>query len=256
MNAQELQAQSLLTIGNNAQIFEGVTFLPDDYVGNCKAIKIGNNVRVMPGAIIYGGVNIQDDAVVESQVILGQPEYGYAIGKTYAGEGKDTLVSKGVVLRAGAIIYAGVQIGEETTIGHRTLVRTDVSIGSNTQLGHSMTIERNCQIGSWVRCTGITHITSSTVLEDRVFLGALVGTVNDKGMIWKQEGLEPELIPPYFEYGCSIGTGAKIAAGVRVGKKAMVGTGSVVTKDVAPGTIVVGVPAKFYKVREDISNDV
>ena len=113
-----------------------------------------------------------------------------------------------------------------------------------------MTIEKDCKIGDWVRCTGLTHVTSSTVMEDRVFLGALVGTVNDKGMIWKQEGVTPELIPPYFEHGCNVGTGAKIAAGVRIGRMALVGTGSVVTKDVAENTIVVGVPAKFFKNRE------
>lgn len=251
MDLHELQKQGLLEIGSGTQIQDGVIFLPCDYVGNTRLIRIGNNVKIMPGAILHGGVTIHDNAVVEPQVILGQPEYGYAVGKTYVGEGKETTISEGVILRAGAIIYAGVQVGKMSSIGHRTLIRTDVSIGDNSQLGHAMTIERNCRIGSWVRCTGITHLTSSTVLEDRVFLGALVGTVNDKGMIWKQEGTEPHLLPPYFEYGCTVGTGSKIGAGVRIGRNAMVGTGSVVTKDVAPNTIVLGVPARLYKTKEE-----
>ncbi|OGZ67616.1 MAG: hypothetical protein A3D35_02505 [Candidatus Staskawiczbacteria bacterium RIFCSPHIGHO2_02_FULL_34_9] len=251
MNVSTIKKKKLLLVGKKVKIHEGVIFLPHDQMGNAKPIKLGNNVRIMSGAIIYGSVTVGDNVVIESQVILGQPEYGYAIGKVYPGEFKETVISDDVVLRAGAIIYSGVRIGEKTTIGHRTLVRTETVIGNNSQLGHNMTIERNCRIGDWVRCTGLTHITSSTVLEDRVFLGALVGTVNDKSMIWKQEDLEPELIPPYFEYGCTVGTGAKIAAGVRIGRMAMVGTGSVVTKNVAPNTIVMGVPAKFYKNREE-----
>jgi len=253
MKSKELQKRGLLTLGENVKLDENVIFLPEDLTGETKPIAIGNNVRIMPSAIIHGGVTIRDGAVVESQVVLGQPEYGYAIGVVYLGKALETEIGEGVILRAGAIIYSGVRIGKDTTIGHRTLVRTDTRIGNNTQLGHGMTIERSCQIGDWVRCTGLTHITSSTVLEDRVFLGALVGTVNDKTMIWKQEGIQPELVPPYFEYGCTVGTGAKIAAGVRIGRLAMVGTGSVVTKDVAPNTIVIGVPAKFYKMREEAS---
>jgi len=252
MNLNTLKKKGLLLVGEKVKIHEGVIFLPYDQMGNAKPIFLGDGVRVMPCAIIHGSVTVCDNAVIESQVILGQPEYGYAVGEVYAGEFKDTVISADVVLRAGAIIYSGVRIGEKSTIGHRTLVRTDSLIGKNTQLGHSMTIERNCRIGDWVRCTGLTHITSSTVIEDRVFLGALIGTVNDKAMVWKQEGVDPELAPPYFEYGCTIGTGAKIAAGVRVGRMSMVGTGSVVTKNVAPNSIVVGVPAKFYKMREEV----
>lgn len=255
MNRQELEKQGLLRVGYNPQIFEDVTFLPSDYLGNLRPIIIGNNVRIMPGVVIYGGSSVSDNAMVESQVILGQPEYGYAVGKIYLGEGKETKIAEGVILRAGAILYSGVQVREASSIGHRTLIRNDVSIGSNSQLGHNMVIERGCQIGSWVRCTGLTHITSYTVIEDRVFLGALVGTVNDKNMVWQKEGVKPELAPPYFEYGCCIGTGAKIAAGIRIGRQAMVGTGSVVTKDVPPNTVVVGVPARFLKLREE-STDV
>ena len=252
MKIEDLQKQGLLILGEKVRIDESVIFQPEDLTGLAKSIMVGNNVRIMAQAIICGGVTISENAVVESQVILGQPEYGYAIGVVYPGKASDTgtEIGEGVVLRAGAIIYSGVHIGSKTTIGHRTLVRTDTRIGSNSQLGHGMTIERNCRIGDWVRCTGLTHITSSTIMEDRVFLGALVGTVNDKEMIWKQEGVVPDLIPPYFEYGCTVGTGAKIAAGVRIGRMAMVGTGSVVTKDVAPNTIVIGVPARFYKMRE------
>ena len=93
-----------------------------------------------------------------------------------------------------AVIYAGVQAGADTVIGHHTLLRSFVTVGEDTQLGHNLTIERAARIGDGVRCSPGSHITSSCVLADRVFLGAGVRTVNDRELIWRETGREPELV--------------------------------------------------------------
>lgn len=80
-------------------------------------------------------------------------------------------------------------------------------------------------------------------MEDRVFIGAGVVTINDKGMVWRDPDREPELLPPYFEYGCKIGSGASVAAGVRIGREALIGTGSVVVKDIPAFAVAYGTPA-------------
>ena len=67
-----------------------------------------------------------------------------------------------------------------TVVGHHTLLRSLVTVGAETQLGHNLTIERASRIGDWVRCSPGSHLTSSCVLADRVFLGAGVRTVNDR----------------------------------------------------------------------------
>ena len=105
-------------------------------------------------------------------------------------------------------------------------------------------MERDCQIGDGVRCSPGSHITSKVVMEDRVFIGAGVVTVNDKGMIWRDPQRSPELLPPYFEQGAKIGSGSSVAAGVRIGRDALVGMGSVVTRNVPPLAVAYGVPAQ------------
>ena len=108
-------------------------------------------------------------------------------------------------MRAGAVIYAGVQAGADTVIGHHTLLRSFVTVGEDTQLGHNLTIERAARIGDGVRCSPGSHITSSCVLADRVFLGAGVRTVNDRELIWRaRPAVEPELVPPRFDRGAKV----------------------------------------------------
>jgi acetyltransferase-like isoleucine patch superfamily enzyme len=78
-------------------------------------------------------------------------------------------------------------------------------------------------------------------IEDNVFIGPCAVTMNDKYPVVNN----PSYVacPPYLETHCSIGAGAVILPGVRVGRGSMVGAGAVVTKDVAPLTLVVGCPA-------------
>lgn len=148
------------------------------------------------------------------------------------------------MLRSGAVVYAGVAIGERTTIGHHTLLRTEVTIGADSQLGHHLTVERGARVGRGVRCSPGSHITANTVIEDRVFLGAGVCTINDKELIWRDPDRETALCPPTFRAGCKVGSGVTVLAGVTVGAGALVGAGSVVTRDIQPGAVAYGVPAR------------
>ena len=150
------------------------------------------------------------------------------------------------MLRAGATVYAGAEIGDDTTIGHNVLLRTNVTVGSGSQLAANLTVERGCRIGGGVRCSPGSHLTAETMVADRVFLGAGVRTVNDKELIWRDPDHEQPLSPPVFAYGCKVGSGAVILAGVTIGEHALVGAGSVVTRDVTAHAIVYGVPARQH----------
>ena len=154
------------------------------------------------------------------------------------------MIGEGTLLRAGVIAYAGTEIGTGSVVGHHTLLRSFVMIGEETQLGHNLTVERATRIGSRVRCSLGSHITSSCVLADRVFLGAGVRTVNDREMIWRDPQRAPELVPPSFRHAARVGSGSVILGGVSIGENALVGAGSVVTRDIPPGTIAYGVPAR------------
>lgn len=140
-------------------------------------------------------------------------------------------------------MYAGCHLGDEVAVGHGTLLRTGVRIGAESQLAHFISVERESALGAAVRCSPLTHITSRVVLEDRVYLGAGVVTINDKAMIWRDPHRPVEMCPPHFETGARVGSGAVIAAGVRIGARALIGSGAVVTHNIPPHALAYGVPA-------------
>ena len=243
--AQLVQA-GLLQIGAGCRLHPTAVFLPADLQGTLRPIVLGEQVTAGACAVLHGGLTIGAHTYIGHHTILGEPEYGYAVREVYPGAGAGTIIGTGVIIRAGAIVYAGTTIGDDTTIGHHTLLRTGVSVGAGTQLAANLTVERGTRIGSGVRCSPGSHLTADTVVGDRAFIGAGVRTINDKQLIWRDPDHEVPLTPPSFGKGCKVGTGAVVLAGVTVGPDALVGAGSVVTRDVADDTIVYGVPAAVH----------
>lgn len=119
-------------------------------------------------------------------------------------------------------------------------------MGSGSQLAANLTVERGTRIGAGVRCSPGSHLTADTVVGDRAFIGVGVRTIKDKQLIWRDPEHELPLSPPSFGEGCKVGSGAVILAGVQVGAHALVGAGSVVTRNVAPAAIVYGNPATVH----------
>lgn len=244
VTAAELKAAGLLQAGDGSTISSQAVFMPADEQGIALPVIIGAGCRIGPFAVIHGGTSLADGARIEEHTVIGKPEYGYAVGKFYPGTGVETAIGTGAVIRSGAVVYAGTRIGSETVVGHHTLLRSFVTVGYCVQLGHNLTVERGTRIGNDVRCSPGSHITSSCMLADRVFLGAGIRTVNDRYLIWRDPEQEPELLAPRFEYGARVGTGSVILAGVTIGEHALVGAGSVVTRDVPPRAVAYGVPAR------------
>lgn len=247
VNAAELAGSGLLRIGEAAQISPYALFIPADEHGTARPVEVGTSCRVGAYAVLCGGTVLGAGTWVEEHALVGRPERGYAVGHTYSGAGASTVLGREVIVRSGAVIYAGVTLGDGTLVGHHTLLRSQVAVGQESQLGHHLTIERASHIGAQVRCSPGSHITSSCTLADRVFLGAGVRTVNDRELIWRDPDREPELVPPRFERGARVGSGSVVLAGVTIGEDALVGAGSVVTRDVPAGSVAYGVPARVRR---------
>jgi acetyltransferase-like isoleucine patch superfamily enzyme len=247
VSAADLIKSGLLVTGARSQVSPYAVFIPVDELGIVRAVELGPGCRVGAFALIYGGAVLREGACVEEYALVGKPEQGYAVGRVYPGTGASTVIGHEAIIRSGAVIYAGTEIGDGTVVGHHTLLRSFVRVGENSQLGHNLTVERACSIGAGVRCSPGSHLTSSCVLADRVFLGAGVRTVNDRELIWRDPHRLPNLIPPRFDRGARVGSGSVILAGVTVGEEALVGAGSVVTRDIPAGMVAYGVPARVRR---------
>jgi acetyltransferase-like isoleucine patch superfamily enzyme len=144
---------------------------------------------------------------------------------------RDVQFGEGVVVQAFTNLY-GCRIGDLTRVGPFVEIQSGVEVGSGCKIQSHAFI-----------CTGVT-------IENEVFVGHGVIFINDKRpRATTEEGVlqtddDWELIPTVVERRASIGSGAIIMGGVRVGAGALVGAGAVVLQDVAPGEVVVGNPAR------------
>jgi len=126
-------------------------------------------------------------------------------------------------------------------------------IGDNTKVGTFVEIQKNVKVGRNCKISTHTFICEGVTIEDDVFIGHNVTFINDKypRAANPTGGLQTEkdwqVIPTLIKKGASIGSSATILCGVTIGENAIVGAGSVVTKDIPANAIVAGVPAKIIR---------
>ena len=125
------------------------------------------------------------------------------------------------------VVLAGAQIGENVNICSHCFIENDVKIGNNVTI--------KCGVQVW----------DGIAIEDDVFIGANVTFTNDKYP--KSKNSDWQLLSTVVKRGASIGAGSTLLPGLTIGENAVVGAGSVVTKDVPAGEIWVGNPAHFVR---------
>jgi UDP-2-acetamido-3-amino-2,3-dideoxy-glucuronate N-acetyltransferase len=142
-----------------------------------------------------------------------------------------------------------VAFGEGVVVGAFTNLY-GCSIGAETRIGPFVEIQRGVAVGARCKIQSHTFLCSGVTIEDEVFVGHGVMFINDKrpratndaGELQTETDWEP--LDTVVEHGASLGSGAVILGGVRIGAQALVGAGAVVTHDVAPGETVVGNAAR------------
>lgn len=123
-------------------------------------------------------------------------------------------------------------------------------IGDGSKVGAFVEIQRGAKIGRNCKISSHTFVCEGVEIEDNVFVGHNVSFINDRRPRATRPDGTPqtdedwELVPTRVKRGASIGTGSTILCGVTIGANAMVGAGSVVTRDVPDGATVAGVPAR------------
>lgn len=192
-------------------------------------------MKMWPGITIEIGTGAQ----IDEDVILGYPS-GRAI------QAAKVVLGEGSKIRSGSVIYQGVRIGRHFETGHHVIIREENEIGDSVSIWTQTIVDYGCRIGNGVKIHSRCYIAQFTVIEDEVFIGPGTTLANDKYPV------SSHLEGPHVKQGARIGVNVTLLPGVVIGKEALVGAGSVVTKDVPDRSVVVGNPARRVATTDEI----
>jgi len=218
--------------------------------------KIGNNVKISPYASVLAGSIIGDNCVIGSHCVIGHPsklQLQRADFSATSPKVKDfivkeavTRIGEGSIIRSGSIIYNHVIVGRGLRTGHNVLIRENIVIGENCVVGTQAILDGYARVGNNSFIQSQCYITQSVSIGNGVFIAPGCIFIDNKKIILG-EGLEGIRIEDYVR----IGGGTKILPEITIGKYALIGAGSVVTKDVPPKAIAYGAPAKVKAFQSD-----
>jgi acetyltransferase-like isoleucine patch superfamily enzyme len=211
-----------------------------------QGVHLGKDVTIHPHVTIEPGVHIEAGVEIFSGAYLGkEPRGAGATSRTVKFE-RHLRIGKDSSIGPNAVIFYDVEIGAGTLIGDGASIREQCRIGSRCIISRYVTVNYNTVIGNSTRIMDSTHITGNCVIGSDVFISTLVATVNDNEMALRAYE-ESKIVGPRIADHASIGAGACLLPGVLVGEGAIVGAGSVVTRDVESYTVVIGAPARFIR---------
>ena len=213
----------------------GPGLLLGDRVRLGEAVVFGAYVVVHEGTVIGDGCEIGDHAVLGRRPRLA-PHSG-ARGEVGVLE-----LGARAYVGAGAVVFAGARIGEEAILGEQSFVRERSSIGAGSVIGRGSVVDNDVALGARVRAQTNVYLTAFTLVEDDVFIGPGAVMTNDDTM--SRHPPRAPLRGAVLRRACRIGGGAVLVPGVEVGEEAFVAAGAVVTRDVPPQAVVMGVPAR------------
>jgi acetyltransferase-like isoleucine patch superfamily enzyme len=160
------------------------------------------------------------------------------------------VIGPGARVRSGTVIHVGTTIGARLETGHNVVIREDSVIGDDFDIWSNSIVDYGCKIGCRVKVHCNVYVAQFTVLEDDVFLAPGVMVANDlhPGCPFSKECMRG----PTIKRGAQIGVNATLLPFITIGEHAVIGAGSVVTKDVPPQTVVCGNPARVVKDIRDL----
>jgi acetyltransferase-like isoleucine patch superfamily enzyme len=183
------------------------------------------------------------DASIDEGVIV-----GYHSGRAAA---LDVAIGAHARLRSGTVIYAGSTFGDRLQTGHNVLIREQVRGGDDVSIWSNSVVDYGCVIGHRVKIHCNCYVAQYTELEDDVFLAPGVTVAND--LYPGHDASAEAMAGPLIRKGAQIGVNVTLLPYVTVGRGAIVGAGSVVTRDVPDGMVAYGNPAVAVRSIPDAS---
>jgi UDP-3-O-[3-hydroxymyristoyl] glucosamine N-acyltransferase len=224
-----------------AHVGERVAIGPYCVVG--PDVTLEDGVRLHPHVVITGDVTVGAGSEVFPGAVLGKaPTRSAALSRVPA-EGGAVRLGPGCSVGAYAVIYEGVIIGRDSLVGDHAGIRESCTIGTRCIVGRYVSVHPDCEVGDGSRVYDHAHLASGTRVGVDCFISLHVAMASDNAL-----GALPfaadRVRGPAFGDRVSVGEGATILPGVRLGDDSTVAAGAVVTRDVEATSFVVGVPAR------------
>jgi acetyltransferase-like isoleucine patch superfamily enzyme len=205
-------------------------------------VTLGEGVRIGNYVVIHDRTLIGDGVEIGDHVVLGKPPKLSARSSAPKEAPPPLAIGARAIVGAGAVVLAGARIGEGAIVGDQSFVRERSEVGPGSVVGRGSAVDNDVVIGARVRVQTGVYLTAFSLIEDDVFVGPGAFTTNDDTMA--RHGPEYALRGATLRRACRIGGGVVLCPGIEVGEEAFVAAGAVVTKDVPPRAVVMGVPGR------------
>lgn len=195
-------------------------------------------------AVIYPNVKIGKNCIIEDFVIIGKHPIGHKSGAI------KTRIGNNAVIRSHTVIYAGSRIGNNFKSGDKANIREFNEIGNDVSIGTLAAIEHHVKIGSGVRIHTQAFISEFSILEDECWIGpnAVLTNVLHPLCPKAKKCIKGVNVKKHAKVGANV----TLLPGAVIGEHALIGAGSVVTKDVLPYQVMAGNPAVMLKNIKDL----
>jgi acetyltransferase-like isoleucine patch superfamily enzyme len=203
-------------------------------------VIIGENCTVEAFSILRSGVVLGDNVKIFSHCDIGVP--------TQLSSSNKLVIGSNSIIRSHSVMYIGSNVGKFLTTGHNVIIRENSDIGSHVQIGTLSDIQGDCSIGNYSRLHSNVHVCKKSKIGEFVWLFP--------GVIFTNDNNPPSdiRIGPIVEDFAIVATKSTLLPGVVIGYGSLVGANSLVSKNVPPEMVAVGVPARIIKQTKEILN--
>ena len=231
--------------------------------------KISKAAIIAATAIIHDGVVIEDGVVIHDYVVLypgvtiksGCEIFDHCVVGKYPTSPGSTerplkknyapvVIGECSILCPSSVVYAGTTVGKHTLLGDHSSILDGCTIGDYCIISRNVTVNYSTSIGHHTKIMDNTHITGNMVIGNHVFISVMVASTNDNAMgrsRYNEEAVRGAIIEDHV----TVGAGANILPGIRIGENSIIGASALVTKDVPPDSVMMGIPAKVVRKVED-----